>query len=233
MKRNNPTAFYVPWGCSESEIRGKHPFASGIFSPYRIDSYMRKRCKIGDKHNRLLIVKRLGQNKWGQSQWLCHCDCGKETIALTKDLNSGKKRSCGCLRKELISERKWKGHGDISGDYWRTVQHNASVRDVAFNLNIEDAWNMFIKQTKTCALSGLEIAFSRNIKSGEQTASLDRIDSNKGYTIDNIQWVHKKVNLCKNILHNDEFVSLCRMVVERQSIRSDQTPLGLASQDRH
>ena len=32
--------------------------------------------------------------------WLCKCDCGKEVLASTSALNSGKKKSCGCLALE-------------------------------------------------------------------------------------------------------------------------------------
>ncbi len=39
--------------------------------------------------------------------------------------------------------------------------------------------------------------------------SVDRIDSNKGYTVDNIQLVCAIINRMKMNLSNDEFISLC------------------------
>ena len=41
-----------------------------------------------------------------ERQWLCLCDCGKQVIVNTKNLRSGKTRSCGCLRfkKEPVME---------------------------------------------------------------------------------------------------------------------------------
>lgn len=47
---------------------------------------------------------------------------------------------------------------------------------------------------------------------GETTASLDRIDSNRGYTQDNVQWVHKDVNKMKMDLNQQIFVELCRAI---------------------
>jgi hypothetical protein len=44
------------------------------------------------------------------------------------------------------------------------------------------------------------------------TASLDRIDSNKDYVEGNIQWVHKHLNLMKNILSQEYFINLCNKV---------------------
>lgn len=47
-----------------------------------------------------------------------------------------------------------------------------------------------------------------------QTASLDRINSSIGYTIDNVQWVHKKINMMKMDLSQEEFINYCRLVVK-------------------
>jgi hypothetical protein len=41
------------------------------------------------------------------------------------------------------------------------------------------------------------------------TASLDRIDSKKGYTTDNIRWVHTMVNMCKNKYREEDFIKMC------------------------
>ncbi|RLD70194.1 MAG: hypothetical protein DRI98_08575 [Bacteroidetes bacterium] len=46
-------------------------------------------------------------------------------------------------------------------------------------------------------------------------ASIDRIDSNKGYVSDNVQWTCWAVNRAKGDLTNDDFIKLCRAVVER------------------
>lgn len=40
-------------------------------------------------------------------QWLCQCDCGKQTIATTASLNSGEVTSCGHVRMQnLIKYRE-------------------------------------------------------------------------------------------------------------------------------
>lgn len=47
------------------------------------------------------------------------------------------------------------------------------------------------------------------------TASLDRIDSTKGYTLDNIQWVHKHINVMKMDLDQEYFIKLCKLVTKK------------------
>ncbi len=44
------------------------------------------------------------------------------------------------------------------------------------------------------------------------SASIDRIDSSKEYTIDNVQLVHKDVNLMKNHFNQDYFINMCKMI---------------------
>ena len=44
------------------------------------------------------------------------------------------------------------------------------------------------------------------------TASLDRIDSSKGYIKGNVQWVHKEFNKMKLDLLDKEFIDICKLV---------------------
>lgn len=107
----------------------------------------------------------------------------------------------------------YKGYYDLSGKYWYDIQYRANKKNINFSrdLTIEYAWDLFIKQNKKCALSGLDIALYPDIKT-RNTASLDRIDSLKGYEIDNIQWLHKKINNLKCNFTNKETVDLCRKI---------------------
>lgn len=98
---------------------------------------------------------------------------------------------------------------------WSTVKRRAKERKVPFNIDIEYAWKLFLEQDRKCALSGLPIEFGiANYASSNTTASLDRIDSSKGYTEGNIQWVHKTLNIMKSTLSNGFFINLCHKVAQ-------------------
>jgi len=58
----------------------------------------------GRKFNKLIVIKLFGQNYWGMAEWLCKCDCGKETVVLSNHLRRGNTKSCGCLHKESASK---------------------------------------------------------------------------------------------------------------------------------
>ena len=84
-------------------------------------------------------------------------------------------------------------------------------------------WDIFEKQDKICALSGLPIEFETSqygLWHGEGTASLDRIDSSKGYICGNVQWVHKDVNRMKQCFKEDRLLDLCKLIVEHNKVKS-------------
>lgn len=58
----------------------------------------------GQRFGSLTVIKRI-EDKIANSgkpvtQWLCKCDCGKETIATTQRLTTGHTTSCGCKVKQ-------------------------------------------------------------------------------------------------------------------------------------
>ena len=67
---------------------------------------MSKKIDLTDKrYDRLTVLREAGKNKHGQSLWKCHCECGQKVIVLLSSLTSGRTKSCGCLRRELVSQR--------------------------------------------------------------------------------------------------------------------------------
>lgn len=62
----------------------------------------------GQKFNKLTAIKRAGKDKTGRALWLCKCDCGNMITVRLTDLRTGRRKSCGCLRKErynIIGQR--------------------------------------------------------------------------------------------------------------------------------
>ena len=66
--------------------------------------------EIGNRHGRLVVISK-ADTKNGKCRWLCHCDCGKETIVAGNHLRGGSTKSCGCLQKELFAIRSSKMSG--------------------------------------------------------------------------------------------------------------------------
>lgn len=45
------------------------------------------------------------KRSFGRVVWLCRCDCGNEVEVSAHSLRNGNTKSCGCLNRELSSER--------------------------------------------------------------------------------------------------------------------------------
>lgn len=111
--------------------------------------------------------------------------------------------------------KKQRTHPNIPGRYWSRTVRSAETRGRKFEISMEYAWSLFVKQKGLCALSGKPIRFHDIGEPGRnQTASLDRIDSSKDYIEGNVQWVHKKLNKMKCSMSDDEFIEACREVAD-------------------
>lgn len=181
---------------------------------------------VGERFGRLVVIERAPPNpkhKARKSRWVCQCDCGQTKEVLGEHLVAGYTKSCGCFRELDSHARFYRGCGDLSGKYWGHVQRHAKNREFEFDISIEEAWRLFEYQDKKCALSHLPITLNSNWSKLGQTASLDRIDSERGYVKDNVQWVHVDVQRMKMNLPEDRFVFLCEEIAKSRRSRCESS----------
>lgn len=177
--------------------------------------HRRHKCDFTNKkYGRLTAIRVIGKTSQGRDLWECLCDCGNITKVQSSYVT--KTQSCGCLRTEMVRTRCWKGYGEIGKKYYNNTKNGAIARNIEFNITLKDMWEKFIEQNRLCIYTNKILTFSHS-KLEETTASLDRIDSTKGYIIDNIQWVHKIINRMKSDMSNEEFIMWCRLISNNQS----------------
>ena len=174
----------------------------------------------GHTYNELTVLYRATNNRQGNSTWVCKCTCGN-IKTLSSDHLTRKKfpvKSCGCLAKRNKGKNhiQWKGFEEISGNWWynhvlRERSQNVRVK-IPVTITKEFAYTLYLLQGKKCALSGLPLEISDS--SQYNTASIDRIDSSKGYEEGNIQWVHKTINFMKRTYSQKHFINMCCAVAK-------------------
>lgn len=101
--------------------------------------------------------------------------------------------------------------------YWKHILFAANRRGIKVEVSKEYVLDLYKKQNGRCVLTGIKLIMVKNSKEWkrrEQTASLDRIDSSKGYVEGNLQWIHKDVNQIKHNRRQDEFIKWCVMVAD-------------------
>lgn len=168
---------------------------------------------LGQKFGKLKVLRYDTNINATRVRWICSCECGNEKSIIAKHLVSGATTSCGCgLFRSGEYSRAWKGYKGVSGKYLATLERNAKKRGLTFKINGQDVWNQYLKQNKRCSYTNWEISFKGFNQKG--SASVDRIDSSRGYEVDNIQIVDKKVNMIKWDLSEKDFLTTCKRVVE-------------------
>ena len=108
----------------------------------------------------------------------------------------------------------------VSISWFNKFEKNAKKRKIDFDITIEDVLKVYLNQGKVCSLSGIPIGWTRMEKS--HNISIDRIDSDKGYTTDNIQLVYPKINMMKFTYSQDEFIDMCKLVSNHTMSLKDQ-----------
>lgn len=70
---------------------------------------------IGKRFGKLTVLERdlsVPSGRGHDAKWICKCDCGNITSVRTTSLNNGHTISCGCYRKERLSQQNTK---DLTG----------------------------------------------------------------------------------------------------------------------
>jgi hypothetical protein len=104
---------------------------------------------------------------------------------------------------------------NISLMIYKKLQHQAELRGISFIVSPEYLESIFDGH---CYFSGIELkigTYSRiDGRHDIGNASLDRINSNKGYEEGNVVWVYKPINVMKNIFSPEEFINMCKLIAD-------------------
>lgn len=106
----------------------------------------------------------------------------------------------------------------ISGDFYSNFKRKAGYRNIAFEVTLQDLDDLMERQDFKCAYTNLPISADGYKK---YTASLDRIDSSKGYTPDNVQFVYTPVNTMKHVLTDGDFLDIVEKIYQNRIAESN------------
>lgn len=68
---------------------------------------MKKIDLIGQKFGRLTVLYELSERRNKKIYYHCKCACGNETDVCGAHLKKGVIKSCGCIKKEMLSKRQF------------------------------------------------------------------------------------------------------------------------------
>jgi hypothetical protein len=92
--------------------------------------------------------------------------------------------------------------------------------------DLRDIW---LKQEKRCALTGVEMTFIHGQGIVWSNVSIDRIDNSKGYELGNVRLVTCAINLARNAMNDAQFMALVRCYIHHQNPMRAKTKLTFAN----
>jgi len=168
----------------------------------------------------------------GATKLFCSCAiCGETDI--TKFYARNKKRCKECLSKEssekysnlsdvdkkkyLLRQHKWAKNNVIKCRIL-SAKHRAKIKKLEFDIDEEFINKLLIEQDYKCKYSGQPLDTtsigSENTKMNINSMSIDRIDSKKGYTKDNVALTVSIVNTMKNELTETDFLNYVKILYD-------------------
>lgn len=143
---------------------------------------------LNQSFGRLLVIERAENSAQGAARWVVRCDCGIVKIVRGSALLTGISKSCGCLAREMSSERATT-HGRTN-----TFEHNVWL---AMRRRCNDP-----KHPRYARYGGRGISVCKRWEKFENffadmgqcpfaNGSIERKDNNKGYTPSNCIWLPK------------------------------------------
>jgi hypothetical protein len=162
----------------------------------------------------------------------CTCDyCGqlfqKPISEIKRNSSLGRRNFCSriCVGKNNVNNLMYvKSDYDISqhannrkDEYTKFRYHfrNIGKRNKEVDVTLEDLKSIWETQNGKCTYLGIDLVLSNYSKiqrSPVYSASLDRIDSTKGYIKGNIQWISRAMNNLKNDMSHEDMLEIINLI---------------------
>lgn len=150
-------------------------------------------------------VSEINRNKKvGRNNYCSHQCCGSSTFSNLLDENGN--------IKNFVPYLDGRSKDELSD--FRPHLKNIKRRHFDYNISLFYLKELWESQNGVCPYTGVKL--KPYIWNGNPdhifTASLDRIDSSKGYIIGNVQFVSMAANHMKSSMTHEQTVELCRII---------------------
>ena len=188
----------------------------------------------GQRFGNLIAIKKVPKPENALTTgtyWLCECDCGnKEFIAHTGLLRRGNTKHCNLCSKKgskkgnhiPLEKIKTPTNPEAGFNYlYTTTKGGAKSRNLSFEITKDDLRYLSKQNCFYCGREPSTVTKCANgIKSQYVYNGLDRVDSSKGYALDNIVTCCGICNKMKMVLGKQEFLDQVEKIYKYQMLKN-------------
>lgn len=126
-------------------LRSGNSTSCGHISRQKIGEYRHsiKQNLIGYRFGRLTVIEETSTS----CRWKCQCDCGNIHEATSSNLRGGKTKSCGCLKRELVSKMQRRTHTTHGLTGTREYDRARKNKRRELKRNLDSKWTYKMEQT--------------------------------------------------------------------------------------
>lgn len=166
---------------------------------------------IGKKINKLTVISFSHVDRHGKRNYVCSCDCGKQTIKNASKLNTRKVKSCGCARgldsKEATINK-------LIRDYKKA----ASKRKHKYSLSKLYFKQLILGDCFYCSSKPSNKAKGFREQDTVVYNGIDRLNSQNGYIKGNVVSCCKVCNFMKSTLTTKEFLTQVSKIATNRKV---------------
>lgn len=175
-----------------------------------------------------IINKANKKGPTGRSYYNCACSCGNNTLISRSELQAGKTKSCGCLRRSLPTANFKLEAGEASYRcLYQRCKRGAKIRGIPFDLSTDRHRALIKDKCNHCGKPPIPFnCYNYKVQANMTTESakdawvlvngIDRLDPNLGYTEANCVPCCTPCNYGKLDYTQQEYIAHCRKVVAFQ-----------------
>lgn len=160
----------------------------------------------------------------------CEIDFEKRQSEYKRSTSMGRQNFCSrsCVGKHSHKHLTNSSHerynvsrhaGNRKDEYtdFRYYMKHVKSRYKEYDITLDDLKDLWELQKGICPYSNINLKLSTHTNTSSDiihSASLDRIDSSKGYIKGNIQYVSLAINYMKSTMSHEETIQMCKIIAE-------------------
>jgi len=183
------------------------------------NNHMFKNNLVGNRYGKLIVTRFLysnrvhapNKNSHTDTYWECLCDCGNKVKVLTRMLNSGDVKSCGCLPVGPRPTEK-----AAFNELYNRYICSSRKRNIEFSLTKEKFKEITKQNCFYCGAEPQHIS-RKNREFPYHYNGIDPVDNNKGYMNINVVPCCGSCNKMKLEMSVDEFKNRVLAIVNHMN----------------